>query len=113
MSLEISKEDNVDTAVPQLQLKIEDIESDDDDEFDDSGAEDEDVAEEDIIGDGEVDDGEIEDEDGIDGDEVVDIDESKDESDSEVIYIRYNDVDMKYIYMCVKCNTTWKTDEQK
>lgn len=83
MSLEISKEDNVDTAVPQLQLKIEDIESDDDDDFDDSGAEDEDVAEEDIIGDGEVDDGEIEDEDVIDGDEVVDIDESKDESDSE------------------------------
>lgn len=35
------------------------------------------------------------------------------ESESEVIYIRYNDVNMKYIYMCVKCNTTWKTDEQR
>ena len=30
----------------------------------------------------------------------------------EVIYIRYDDVNMKYIYMCAKCNTIWKTDEQ-
>ena len=31
----------------------------------------------------------------------------------EVIYIRYDDTNMKYIYMCVKCNTTWKTDEKR
>jgi len=35
------------------------------------------------------------------------------ESNREVIYIRYDDANMKYIYMCVNCNTTWKTDEQK
>lgn len=33
-------------------------------------------------------------------------------SDREVIYIRYDDINMKYIYMCAKCNTIWKTDEQ-
>tara|TARA_Y100000817_G_scaffold165888_1_gene129694 strand:+ start:1832 stop:2218 length:387 start_codon:yes stop_codon:yes gene_type:complete len=33
------------------------------------------------------------------------------DSDNEVIYIRYDDTNMKYIYMCAKCNTKWKTDE--
>jgi len=32
---------------------------------------------------------------------------------AEVIYIRYNDADLKYIYMCTTCDTTWKTDERK
>ena len=31
----------------------------------------------------------------------------------EVIYIRYDDINMKYIYLCVNCDTMWKTDEQK
>jgi DNA-directed RNA polymerase subunit M/transcription elongation factor TFIIS len=30
----------------------------------------------------------------------------------EVIYIRYDDVNMKYVYLCVHCNTTWKTDNR-
>jgi len=34
-------------------------------------------------------------------------------SDREVIYIRYDDVNMKYLYLCAKCDTMWKTDEQK
>jgi len=29
---------------------------------------------------------------------------------SEVIYIRYDDINMKYLYVCVHCNTIWKTD---
>lgn len=33
--------------------------------------------------------------------------------DAEVLYIRYNDADMKYIYMCTTCDTTWKTDDNK
>tara|TARA_Y100000389_G_scaffold188065_3_gene210138 strand:+ start:4628 stop:4972 length:345 start_codon:yes stop_codon:yes gene_type:complete len=33
------------------------------------------------------------------------------ESKREVLYIRYDDVNVKYIYMCTSCNTTWKTDE--
>ncbi len=31
----------------------------------------------------------------------------------EVIYIRYDDINLKYIYLCAVCDTTWKTDEQK
>ena len=36
-----------------------------------------------------------------------------DKENKEVIYIRYDDVNIKYIYMCTKCDTIWKTDEQK
>jgi DNA-directed RNA polymerase subunit M/transcription elongation factor TFIIS len=32
--------------------------------------------------------------------------------DREVLYIRYDDVSMKYLYMCVHCDTMWTTDEQ-
>jgi len=31
----------------------------------------------------------------------------------EIIYIRYDDINMNYIYMCSTCDTIWKTDEQK
>jgi len=30
----------------------------------------------------------------------------------EIIYIRYDDVNMKYIYMCSTCDKVWKTDDQ-
>jgi DNA-directed RNA polymerase subunit M/transcription elongation factor TFIIS len=41
---------------------------------------------------------------------------SADGSDSksepnEVIYIRYDDDNLKYLYICVECDTTWKTNE--
>jgi DNA-directed RNA polymerase subunit M/transcription elongation factor TFIIS len=32
---------------------------------------------------------------------------------SEVIYIRYDDTHMKYVYLCTSCNTTWKTSDKK
>lgn len=41
---------------------------------------------------------------------VNDYDESK---PVEVIYIRYDDSNLKYIYMCVTCDTTWKTGDRK
>jgi DNA-directed RNA polymerase subunit M/transcription elongation factor TFIIS len=31
----------------------------------------------------------------------------------EIIYIRYDDMNMKYVYLCSTCDTVWKTDEQK
>ncbi len=31
----------------------------------------------------------------------------------EIIYIRYDDLNMKYVYLCSTCDTAWKTDEQK
>jgi uncharacterized protein YdcH (DUF465 family) len=30
---------------------------------------------------------------------------------TEVIYVRYDDDNLKYLYICVECDTTWKTDE--
>ena len=30
---------------------------------------------------------------------------------TEVIYIRYDEDNMKYLYMCVTCDTVWKTDD--
>lgn len=29
----------------------------------------------------------------------------------EVIYIRYDNPNMKYLYLCTICDTTWKTDD--
>lgn len=37
---------------------------------------------------------------------------TKDEQ-REIIYIRYDDQNMKYVYLCSTCNTVWKTEEQK
>ena len=37
---------------------------------------------------------------------------NKDGSKREVIYIRYDDTNMKYIYMCTACDTIWKTDDK-
>jgi DNA-directed RNA polymerase subunit M/transcription elongation factor TFIIS len=30
----------------------------------------------------------------------------------EVMYIRYDDINMKYVYLCVHCNTMWRTDNR-
>lgn len=30
---------------------------------------------------------------------------------TEVIYVRYDDDNLKYLYICVECDTTWKTNE--
>jgi hypothetical protein len=29
----------------------------------------------------------------------------------EVIYMRYDDDNLKYLYICAECDTVWKTDE--
>ena len=31
----------------------------------------------------------------------------------EIIYIRYDDVNMKYVYLCSSCDTLWKTEDNK
>lgn len=36
-----------------------------------------------------------------------------DEQKNEVMYIRYDDENIKYIYMCVHCDTTWKTNDKQ
>ena len=30
----------------------------------------------------------------------------------DVLYIRYDDAGLKYLYMCVECNTVWKTNDK-
>ena len=37
---------------------------------------------------------------------------NKKEKENEVIYIRYDNENMKYIYLCVNCDTTWKTNDK-
>jgi len=36
-----------------------------------------------------------------------------DSVEREIIYIRYDDVNMKYVYLCTICDAVWKSDEQK
>lgn len=31
--------------------------------------------------------------------------------DKEVIFLRYDDSNMLYVYLCAKCDTVWKTDQ--
>lgn len=31
--------------------------------------------------------------------------------EQEVLYLRYDDTNMRYIYMCTLCDTSWKTNE--
>jgi DNA-directed RNA polymerase subunit M/transcription elongation factor TFIIS len=31
----------------------------------------------------------------------------------EIIYIRYDDTNMKYVYLCSTCDTVWKTEDNK
>lgn len=33
------------------------------------------------------------------------------EKDREVIYMRYDDINMKYVYLCSECDTTWRINE--
>jgi DNA-directed RNA polymerase subunit M/transcription elongation factor TFIIS len=33
--------------------------------------------------------------------------------ESSVIYLRYDDENMKYLYICTTCDTSWKTDDDK
>ena len=37
---------------------------------------------------------------------------NKDDKPREIIYIRYDDQNMKYVYLCSTCETVWKTEDQ-
>lgn len=37
---------------------------------------------------------------------------NKESKPREIIYIRYDDLNMKYVYLCSTCDTVWKTEEQ-
>ena len=38
--------------------------------------------------------------------------EGEEKEKNEVIYLRYDDANMKYIYMCTLCDKIWKTNDQ-
>jgi len=38
--------------------------------------------------------------------------EHEQSNNREVIYIRYDDINMKYVYLCVHCDMTWRTDNR-
>jgi DNA-directed RNA polymerase subunit M/transcription elongation factor TFIIS len=37
---------------------------------------------------------------------------NKEDVPREIIYIRYDDKNMKYVYLCSSCDTVWKTEDQ-
>lgn len=38
---------------------------------------------------------------------------NKEDGTQEIIYVRYDDDNVKYIYICSSCNFSWKIDEQQ
>lgn len=36
---------------------------------------------------------------------------NKEGKDRDIIYIRYDDINMKYVYLCTDCDTVWKINE--
>ena len=34
-------------------------------------------------------------------------------SKNEIIYVRYDDTNLKYVYLCAKCDKVWNTEQQK
>jgi DNA-directed RNA polymerase subunit M/transcription elongation factor TFIIS len=37
---------------------------------------------------------------------------NKEDTPREIIYIRYDDKNMKYVYLCSSCDIVWKTEDQ-
>jgi len=43
-------------------------------------------------------------------------DETKDGDDqkeADILYLRYDDTNMKFVYLCTECNTVWKSADDK
>lgn len=40
-----------------------------------------------------------------------DVEEETTNKNREVIFLRYDDTNMLYVYLCAKCDTVWKTDQ--
>lgn len=48
---------------------------------------------------------------GDDDDDVGAVGAGSDDVEREIIYIRYDDTNMKYVYLCSTCDTVWKTED--
>jgi DNA-directed RNA polymerase subunit M/transcription elongation factor TFIIS len=42
----------------------------------------------------------------------TDCDTNTNNENKEILYIRYDEVNMKYVYLCSTCDTVWKTDDK-
>ncbi len=42
----------------------------------------------------------------------ADCNTNREDEPREIIYIRYDDKNMKYVYLCSTCDTVWKTEDQ-
>ena len=42
----------------------------------------------------------------------ADCDTNKDDTPREIIYIRYDNQNMKYVYLCSTCETVWKPEDK-
>jgi DNA-directed RNA polymerase subunit M/transcription elongation factor TFIIS len=45
--------------------------------------------------------------------EMCECNDASKKLESDIIFIRYDDDNMKYLYICSYCDTTWKTDDNK
>jgi len=36
----------------------------------------------------------------------------KKKTKNEIIYVRYDDTNLKYVYLCAKCDKVWNTEQQ-
>ena len=36
-----------------------------------------------------------------------------DDEVGEILYLRYDDANMKFVYICTKCDTVWKSADDK
>ena len=46
------------------------------------------------------------------GDCICNAEKQEDREEVSIIYIRYDDTNKKFVYMCTHCDTVWKTDEK-
>ena len=37
---------------------------------------------------------------------------NKGEADNEIVYLRYDETNMKYVYLCAHCDTVWRLDQE-
>ena len=40
------------------------------------------------------------------------VSEQKNNPNNEIIYVRYDDTNLKYVYLCAKCDKVWNTEQQ-
>jgi DNA-directed RNA polymerase subunit M/transcription elongation factor TFIIS len=44
---------------------------------------------------------------------ITNSNDSEKKEKPEIIYMRYDDNNLKYVYICADCDTIWKTDDRK